>query len=204
MGKHFLKSLKKSSFKMSNSRRATISGLERCPTFPVTKMKQAIRRASHQKPPQIADFSERKSTLFYISFRASKRYSVISESLYGKPVPVYENTYELETKEKPSELDLNLILKDTLEECCQNVTYEGCIPGNLVKYVNQKIHKRIMAMTPPRYRFVVQVILMQKQEQQALIGTRCLWDSRRDGFTSASYSNSSMTIISTCHFICME
>ena len=84
---------------------------------------------------------------------------------------------------------MNLILKDTLEglifrrnnfdhdlililECCQNATYEGCIPGNLVKYVNQKIHKRIMAMTTPRYRFVVQVILMQKQEQQALIGEK--------------------------------
>lgn len=34
-------------------------------TVLVTKMKQAIRRASHQKPPQIADFSERKSSLMY-------------------------------------------------------------------------------------------------------------------------------------------
>ena len=50
-----------------------------------------------------------------ICFRASKRYSIISESLYGKPVPVYENTYELETKEKPNRLDLNLILQETLE-----------------------------------------------------------------------------------------
>ena len=29
-----------------------------------------------------------------------------------------------------------------------------------------------MAMTTPRYRFVVQVILMQKQEQQALLGEK--------------------------------
>ena len=70
--------------------------------------------------------------------------------------------------------------------------------------MNRKIHARIRAMVVPRYRYVIQVLLLEHNGQEAMVSTRCLWDQDRDNFTYASFSNVSMTVIATCHTLYLE
>jgi hypothetical protein len=53
--------------------------------------------------------------------------------------------------------------------------------------INRKIHAGIKAMVVPRYRYITQVIIIEKNDQQALVTSRSIWDEDRDKFSLNKY-----------------
>ncbi|XP_076441240.1 dynein light chain Tctex-type protein 2B-like [Babylonia areolata] len=74
----------------------------------------------------------------------------------------------------------------------------------LCKRLADAIKDKASRLDLPRYKFVSDVMIGQKQDQGLITGSRCLFDESRDNFVSASYENKSLFAVATLYGLYYE
>ncbi|KAI5938044.1 Tctex1 domain-containing protein 1 [Manis javanica] len=115
-----------------------------------------------------------------------------------------ENTYQLgPTKHFPVVL-VNHILKDVLTNYLQEEQYEPELSRQMTKTISEVIKGQIKDLMIPRYKLIVIVHIGQRESQSILIGSRCLWDPKRDTFSSYVFRNSSLFALANVYAVYLE
>lgn len=141
------------------------------------------------------DFNHRRKSIF--TSRVTQFYKKSLEHLF-------EPTYRMLPDERPELRDVKRILRSTLEDKCQGMNYEYFEEENSLVKLNSIMHRRIKAILPNRYRFVLQLICLQNKNQDLSVGSSYLWDNDLDRFTRHIFRSCDLTILSTCHLVYLE
>eukprot|EP00656_Telonema_subtile_P017288 TRINITY_DN1924_c0_g1_i4.p1 TRINITY_DN1924_c0_g1~~TRINITY_DN1924_c0_g1_i4.p1 ORF type:complete len:129 (+),score=33.47 TRINITY_DN1924_c0_g1_i4:118-504(+) len=103
------------------------------------------------------------------------------------------------TKFKP--MEVREVMERTINATLTNVQYnpeEHIV--ELTKTLSNKIKDNLKnELLLPRYKFIVQVVIMEQKGQGVKMGCRSFWDTETDNYAEVSYSNDSLICIATCH-----
>ncbi|XP_076975622.1 dynein light chain Tctex-type 5 [Tamandua tetradactyla] len=115
-----------------------------------------------------------------------------------------ENTYHLgPTKHFPA-VAVNRILRDVLTTYLQEEKYEPDFCRQLTKTISEVIKAKVKGLMIPRYKFIVIIHIGQLTSQSMHIGSRCLWDTKNDNFSSYAFRNSSLFAVANVYAIYFE
>lgn len=120
------------------------------------------------------------------------------------PITRLENTYRLEPKTRFPHAKAERIIAQELESVLEEVEYspQGCL--RLASELCETLKNKMKGLNIPRYKLVALVHVGEKSEQGMRIGSRCLWNTDTDTFSSASYSNSSLFAVGTIYASYLE
>ena len=71
-------------------------------------------------------------------------------------------------------------------------------------YFFQVVKARVKELMVPRYKIICIIHIGQLKDQGLRVGSRCLWDSSNDTFSSFEYRNNSLFAIGTVYGIYAE
>ncbi|KAL8625607.1 hypothetical protein ACOMHN_043882 [Nucella lapillus] len=91
-----------------------------------------------------------------------------------------------------------------LQHFLHDKPYNSGEAPELCKRLADTIKDQASGLHLPRYKFVSDVMIGQKQEQGLITGSRCLFDESRDNFVSASYENKSLFAVATLYGLYYE
>uniref|UniRef100_V9LBK4 Tctex1 domain-containing protein 2-like protein n=1 Tax=Callorhinchus milii TaxID=7868 RepID=V9LBK4_CALMI len=95
-------------------------------------------------------------------------------------------------KEKFRTLPVQKFLEEYLPEKLCSISYCPSIVSALTKEMCDEIKEFVKDVLPPRYKLLCVVTVGEKHSGDALVPSRCLWDSHADTFVSCSYQNSTL------------
>ncbi|MES1912505.1 MAG: hypothetical protein MHM6MM_004770 [Cercozoa sp. M6MM] len=108
-------------------------------------------------------------------------------------IEVWQNTYQLDPSFEWKRIDAKKIVREVMDEILTHVTYDSDEAAKLARLVAAKIRSRLKAeLDAPRHRHVVQVIIGERREQGVRVGSRCLWDDKRDRYVSVNFQNKTL------------
>ncbi|XP_010174009.1 tctex1 domain-containing protein 1, partial [Antrostomus carolinensis] len=96
------------------------------------------------------------------------------------------------------------ILKDVLESHLREQNYEPARCRDMAKDIAEVIKARVKDLMIPRYKLVVVAHIGQLNEQSMQIGSRCLWDSVSDTFSSYVFKNTSLFALANVYAVYFE
>ncbi|NXE77886.1 TC1DA protein, partial [Cochlearius cochlearius] len=96
------------------------------------------------------------------------------------------------------------ILKDVLGSCLREQPYEPARCRDMAKDIAEVIKARVKDLQIPRYKIVVVTHIGQLNEQSMQIGSRCLWDSASDTFSSYVFKNTSLFALANVYAVYFE
>lgn len=137
-----------------------------------------------------------------LSFNSST--DLFRDSVARRPRRRFENNYHLGPNDKPVLSEFRQTIKEILETTCEGIDYELVDQANLVRSINSTLHKRIKDLIPKRYRFTLQSNLFEEKDQDIVIGSKWLWNTKTDNHISVKYSNATMTVVVVLHLIYLE
>ena len=139
-----------------------------------------------------------------VSFSSSANNS--SAELYKKPKKRknYENTYRLGPDETPKLGELQDQLQKLLDASCLDVDYSLIDSARFSKSVTQSIHKQLVDLIPPRYRFTLQTFVIENGQQDVAIGSKWLWNTGTDTSLTVRHENQTMTSVVVLHLVYFE
>lgn len=118
----------------------------------------------------------------------------------------FENTYRLEPNDdeifscsKMKEA-MDQILKDEIGK----EVYDSITCNNMANTISSRIKDNAKLFPWKRYRFVVNVIIGQNSNASIKVGSRCIWDDRRDSFVTSVYENSTIFAVATCFAVYLD
>ena len=114
-----------------------------------------------------------------------------------KPRLTYENTYQLEPKEKFQASKVREIIEDVLKTTLKDETYDPKSCRQFVKTLCEIIKGRVKELKFERYKIVVTVSIGQLKDQGFRMGSRCCWDAKMDTYATASFRNKSLFAVGT-------
>ncbi|XP_037682894.1 tctex1 domain-containing protein 1 [Choloepus didactylus] len=115
-----------------------------------------------------------------------------------------ENTYQLgPTKHFPVDA-VNHILRDVLTIYLQEEEYEPDTCRQLSKTISEVIKAQVKDLMIQRYKLVVIIHIGQLNSQCIHIGSRCLWDTKNDNFSSYVFRNSSLFALANVYAVYFE
>ena len=140
-----------------------------------------------------------------VSFSSSSANNSTAE-LYKKPRKRknYENTYRLGPDETPRLGELQDQLQKLLDASCLDVEYSMIDPVRFSKSVTQSIHKQLVDVIPPRYRFTLQTVVIENGQQDVSIGSKWLWNTATDTSLTVRHENQTMTSVVVLHLVYFE
>ncbi|XP_055978178.1 dynein light chain Tctex-type 5 [Sorex fumeus] len=150
-------------------------------------------------------------TIYMITMKLESSVSVVSHS--DEPHQRHdvslltvqmENTYQLGPARLFPTAVVNDILKDVLTNYLTEKHYEPEFCRQMTKMISEVIKARVKDLTIPRYKLIVTVHIGQLDNQSILIGSRCLWDSKNDTFSSYVFRNSSLFALASVYAIYFE
>ena len=140
--------------------------------------------------------------------RTSRPESASSNALsagVGKTMePKIENTYQMEPAKKFPEANVRDILKEVLAETLAEVNYEPNTCRQLTKTISDDVRHRVKEMRIPRYKIICLVHIGKLGKQAMRVGSRCLWDTNFDTYTSYEYKNGSIFAVATVYGVYFE
>lgn len=114
-----------------------------------------------------------------------------------KPRLTYENTYQLEPKEKFQASKVREIIEDVLKSTLKDDAYDPKACRQSVKTLCEIIKGRVKELKYERYKIVVTVSIGQLKDQGFRMGSRCCWDAKMDTYATASFRNKSLFAVGT-------
>ena len=114
-----------------------------------------------------------------------------------KPRLTYENTYQLEPKEKFQPSKVKEIIEDVLKNTLKDDAYDPKSCRQSVKTLCEIIKGRVKELKYDRYKIVVTVSIGQLKEQGFRMGSRCCWDAKQDTFATGSFRNKTLFAVGT-------
>ncbi|XP_055738669.1 dynein light chain Tctex-type 5 [Salvelinus fontinalis] len=121
-----------------------------------------------------------------------------------RPAVQMENTFQLAPHRRFPVLTVNDILKDVLASYLQEEKYEAELCRQMTKTISEVIKARVKDLMVPRYKIIVLISIGQLSDQNMRIGSRCLWDSSNDTFSSHSFKNSSLFAVANVYAVYFE
>ena len=82
--------------------------------------------------------------------------------------------------------------------------FYDCNDSNVCTVLNNELHNRLKKLMPKRYRFILQVILSEKADQDVQIASRWLWNTEHDNHTTVKIVTPSMAVTVVCHVVYLE
>jgi len=110
-----------------------------------------------------------------------------------------ENTYKMEPSEKFPESKVKNIIKEVLEGYLSEEKYEPELCRQMTKTLSEVVKARVKELMVPRYKIICIIHIGQLKDQGLRVGSRCLWDSSNDTFSSFEYRNNSLFAIGTVY-----
>ncbi|NXW51249.1 TC1DA protein, partial [Nyctiprogne leucopyga] len=96
------------------------------------------------------------------------------------------------------------ILKDVLGSHLREQSYEPARCREMAKDIAEVIKARVKDLMIPRYKIVVVTHIGQLNEQSMQVGSRCLWDSVSDTFSSYVFKNTSLFALANVYAVYFE
>ncbi|XP_038650380.1 tctex1 domain-containing protein 1 [Scyliorhinus canicula] len=121
-----------------------------------------------------------------------------------RPAQQMENTYQLHPAKYFPGATVNNILKDVLASYLQEEKYEPELCRQMTKTISEVIKARIKDLMIPRYKIIVLIHIGQLNEQSIRVGSRCLWNSSTDTFSSFSFCNRSLFAVANVFAVYFE
>ncbi|KAJ8011208.1 hypothetical protein DPEC_G00055780 [Dallia pectoralis] len=121
-----------------------------------------------------------------------------------RPTVQMENTFQLAPYRRLPVLAVNDILKDVLSSYLQEEKYEAELCRQMTKTISEVIKARVKDLMVPRYKIIVLITIGQLCDQNMRVGSRCLWDSSNDTFSSHSFKNRSLFALANVYAIYFE
>lgn len=115
-----------------------------------------------------------------------------------------ENTYNMEPNFKFPESKVKNIIKEVLEGYLAEEKYEPELCRQMTKTLSEVVKARVKELMVPRYKVICIIHIGQLKDQGLRVGSRCLWDSSNDTFSSFEYRNNSLFAIGTVYGIYSE
>ncbi|XP_004483735.1 dynein light chain Tctex-type 5 [Dasypus novemcinctus] len=115
-----------------------------------------------------------------------------------------ENTYQLGPTKHFPVVAVNHILRDVLTNYLQEEEYEPDLCRQLTKTISEVIKAQVKDLMIPRYKLIVIVHIGQQNSQSIHIGSRCLWDTKNDNFSSYVFRNSSLFALANVYAVYFE
>ncbi|XP_021363103.1 tctex1 domain-containing protein 1-B-like isoform X2 [Mizuhopecten yessoensis] len=122
---------------------------------------------------------------------------------YRPPVK-YENSYQTAPDQKFPTAKIRYIISDVLESCLRHEKYEPELCRQLSKTTSEIIKTRVREMNIPRFKIICLVHIGQLNNQGLRIGSRCLWDSTCDTFSSYEFRNNKLFAIGSVYGVYFE
>ena len=116
----------------------------------------------------------------------------------------YENTYQLGPNGTPSLVVIKDEVQKLLTASCLDVDYAIIDPGRFAKSLTKSVHEQLKELVPPRYRFTVQVLLIENAEQDVAMGSKWMWNTATDTCFTVRYQNKTMSAVVVSHLIYLE
>ncbi|KAK1164105.1 tctex1 domain-containing protein 1-like [Acipenser oxyrinchus oxyrinchus] len=107
-------------------------------------------------------------------------------------------------KEKFSSTLVDKLMQEYLRSKLEKVSYDPTLCTKLTRDLSEEIKDMVKKSTPPRYKLVCVVTLGKKANEDAVVASRCLWDSHADNFTSYTYQNRTLFCIATVFAVYSE
>jgi hypothetical protein len=115
-----------------------------------------------------------------------------------------ENTYQMAPSKKFPEGNVRSILKEVLTESLAEVNYDPNTCRQLTKSISDNLRSRVKEMNIQRYKIICLVHIGQLGKQAMRIGSRCLWDTSVDTYTSFEFKNGSIFAVATVYGVYFE
>jgi hypothetical protein len=174
------------------------------------------RESSFKRPSNVRQSVRRRSSIFNVEYdrRKSRAESLKDSSIsfngrgsiseIGPKKKNYENTYRMTPTTKPKISEMQAVMADVVKGTCEGLGYEDVAPSDLVLTLDKEIYNRLKLYRPPRYRLVIQTIIMQDCEQDLSVCSKWLWDPANDNHFTISLRTKNLLVISIAHFIYLE
>ncbi|XP_062337229.1 dynein light chain Tctex-type 5 [Osmerus eperlanus] len=121
-----------------------------------------------------------------------------------RPTVQMENTYQMGPYRRFPVITVNDILKDVLASYLQEEKYEADLCRQMTKTISEVIKGRVKELMVPRYKIIVLISIGQLGDQNVRMGSRCLWDSSNDTFSSHTFKNSSLFAVANVYAVYFE
>ena len=120
-----------------------------------------------------------------------------------KPRRIYQNTYKIEPDQRFEVCAVKSIIQQTLSTL-GDLTYDSHRCREHCKTLSNLIEKRVKQLNYKRYKIVCCVTIGELRGQGLHLASRCIWDSEKDNYATASYENSSLLAVGTVYGVYMD
>ena len=120
-----------------------------------------------------------------------------------RPRRIYQNTYKTEPDQRFEVSTVRSIIQQTLSTL-GDLVYDTNRCREHCKTLSNLIEKRVKQLNYKRYKIVCFVTIGELRGQGLHVASRCIWDSEKDNYATASYENSSLLAVGTVYGVYMD
>nr|XP_033773054.1 tctex1 domain-containing protein 1 isoform X1 [Geotrypetes seraphini]XP_033773055.1 tctex1 domain-containing protein 1 isoform X1 [Geotrypetes seraphini]XP_033773056.1 tctex1 domain-containing protein 1 isoform X1 [Geotrypetes seraphini] len=121
-----------------------------------------------------------------------------------QPAVQMENTFQLGPTKHFPVATVNNILEEVLTSYLQEERYEAELCRQMTKTISEVIKARVKDLMIPRYKIIVLIHIGQLNKQSMRIGSRCIWDTTNDTFSSYALQNGSLFAVANVYGVYFE
>nr|XP_039274000.1 tctex1 domain-containing protein 1-B-like [Styela clava]XP_039274001.1 tctex1 domain-containing protein 1-B-like [Styela clava] len=121
----------------------------------------------------------------------------------GQPVK-FQNSYKMEPDQRFETGRVETIAKQMLTDHLEDIQYNANDCKHQCKVIADALKTEVKAMGYHRHKIIVLVNIGQIKDQGVRVGSRCLWDDKRDNWAGASFANSTLWATATIYAIYHE
>ena len=117
----------------------------------------------------------------------------------------YENTYRTEPTYKFFPDKVSAIIQEVLSHGLERMVYDGRRSPLLACEFSTQIKERMKyEMNFPRHKLVCFVVIGERKDQGAFVGSRCVWNKGFDSFASSSFKNDTLFAVGVVFAVFLE
>merc|ERR1712147_625397 len=116
----------------------------------------------------------------------------------------YEHTDQRGPDGMPGLVEIRQEVEKLLTASCLEVDYALIDPGRFVKSLTKSAHEQLKELVLPRYRFTVQVVLIENAGQDVAVGSKWLWNTATDTCLTVRHQNKTMSAVVIMHLLYLE
>lgn len=169
-----------------------------------SKAERAAKNLKLKITPQLipAEGASRRNSSSVASMALKRDQS--SSHVPGENV-LLENTYKMTPDKTFPTRTIKGILKEVLTEKLSEMKYETKACRQLTKTLSDELKTRVKELNIPRYKIITILHIGSLRSGQSIrIGSRCLWDTNCDTYSSYEFKNNSLFAVAMVYGVYFE
>merc|ERR1712233_248337 len=135
-------------------------------------------------------------------YGSTSRWGQVNISKLKKTV---EPTFKMVPDSTPDLRLIKAIFFDSMKARCGSRSYKALsADGRTLMRINNEIHRKVKNILPERYRFILQLSLVEDYNQDFSLSSSFLWDDRFDTYVTAEFRTNTFILVTVCHLVYME